>query len=191
MKIDGPQVEEFLHARAGVEEREKEGMVTATLASPGVCGRKHRAELLALQVLDYTNARALERHREDTLARGQVLRSVRRGVAGECMEGGEADVAGRRAVSAAFLEVFEERNDGAGVEVVEVEFDDGPVPLLSKKAKEERNRIAVAEHRVATQTADARQMVCEETTEHSGKRVGLCAAHRSSSSPSPRTKGSQ
>jgi hypothetical protein len=67
--------------------------------------------------------------------------------------------------------VVQKRDDVVGRQVLEVEFDDVAIVSLGEEAQEERDRIAIAAHRVGAHAADPRQMIGEELAQGAGERA--------------------
>ena len=136
MEISRPDVQQFLYPRAGVQKREKEGVVAAAIAYATVSGFEHCAELLTFEVVDGTNTGAFEGDGEQTLAPLHVLRGVGSDVASEGMEGGEAGIAGGGAILAAPFKMVEKRDNAFRIEVIEVEPVDVPPTVCREEAQE-------------------------------------------------------
>jgi hypothetical protein len=75
------------------------------------------------------------------------------------------------------LEVSQERDDGVGRKIVEVELNNIVAMSLREKPQEERDRITVAAHGVRAHAADPWQVVGEELAQRAGKRAWL-GSHR-------------
>jgi hypothetical protein len=75
-----------------------------------------------LEILYETRTRSFERHGKDSLAELEVLGMIRGGEACERMNRGQAGVSRRRCIVTILLEVSQERDDGVGREIAEVEL---------------------------------------------------------------------
>jgi hypothetical protein len=95
-------------------EREHEGVI-ATASGGGAIGRiENGRDLASLEILHETRTRSFERHGKESLAALEVLGVIRRGEACERMNGGQAGSSRRCCIATIFLEVSQERDDGAG-----------------------------------------------------------------------------
>jgi hypothetical protein len=135
LEISRPDVQQFLYPRAGVQEREKEGVVATAIACVTVSGFEHCAELLTFEVVDDTNTGAFEGDGEQTLAPLHVFRGVGSEVASKGMEGGEAGIASGGAILAALFKMVEKRDNAFRIEVIEVEPVHVPPTVCREKAQ--------------------------------------------------------
>jgi hypothetical protein len=111
-----------LNTGAGIEQREHERVI-ATAIGGGAIGRvENGGDLASLEILHEARTRSFERHGKDSLAELEVFGVIRGGEARERMNGGQAGVSRRRCIVTTLLEVSQERDDGVGGEIVEVEL---------------------------------------------------------------------
>ena len=57
-----------MHAGAGIEEREEDGVIATSVDRAEVCGFQDRLDLFCFEILDRALGGTLERHSKETLA---------------------------------------------------------------------------------------------------------------------------
>jgi hypothetical protein len=147
-------------------------VIPASLGGSAVGGLDDRADLVALEVFHDTCAGSFEGHGEEALAGFEVLGVLRGDEAGEGVDGCEAGVARHGAVAAGGLEVIEERDHAAWIEVADVEVDYVRVCVLRGTGGAARRRRGIRGRCAGRDRAQA-AMLREETAQGTGERVGL------------------
>ncbi len=170
LQVRRAQVEQFLDACAGIEEREQQRMIAAAVGCRAVGRVEDGGDLSSLEIFDDARRCALEGNGEDPLAQLEVLGVIRRDEAREGVDGCEPSVSCCNAVLTCPLEVVKEGEDLIRRDVVEVELHDRATP--GEEAKEQRARVAVAANRVRAHAADPRQVIGEELAQGAGQRSG-------------------
>src|SRR5439155_25230916 len=127
LHITGMDIEQFLHASAGVEQHEQERAV-ANLIPGVVCDRvEHGADFIGLEIVNSADRAALGRHGQEALARLNVLRGSCRDEPRERMNGRQAGIPCGDAVVSVGFEMIEKGEDVFSAHVVESEIDDTAV----------------------------------------------------------------
>ena len=121
LEVVGPEVEQLLDSRAGVEQRREEGIVASPVVGRAIDGAEDGGDLLVLQVLHGPGAGALEGEAQDALRVLEAVGMLGRDVPEEGVNRGQANIARRGPAVARGFEVLEEGCDGLGGEVREVE----------------------------------------------------------------------
>jgi len=122
LEIGRSHVEYFLNTSAGIEQCEHEGVIATAIGGGAIGSIENGRDLASLKILHETRTRSFERHGKESLAELEVLGVIRGGEARERMNGGQAGVSRRCCVATILLEVGQERDDGVGREIVEVEL---------------------------------------------------------------------
>jgi hypothetical protein len=164
LEVAWADVENFLDARASVEQREEEGAIAATIQRRAVGRVEEGSDFVRFEILNETVASPFEGHGENALAKLDVFGMAHGGVACECVNGGEARVACGGTVAPIRLEMVEEGKDVVGGEVHQIEPNDSTAAALCKEVQEKNESVAVATHRVRTHAAHLGEVISEEAT---------------------------
>jgi hypothetical protein len=159
------EVGEFLDPGPGVVKRGEQGRVAPALAGGPVGLGEQAAGLLDGQVADGRVVLLLDGDGEDVLPAGHPGRVLGLHPRAERADRGQPLVAGRGAVVPVFLQVAEERRDGAGVDVVEGELARRDRSLVAEPGDEELERVAVGGDRVGRAAAEPGQVGGEEAAQ--------------------------
>ena len=177
--VGDAQGDDFLDPRPGVEHGGEERVVAAAVDGVAIDGAEDNLDLFMLEVLHGAAAGPLERDGEDALTVREPC-GVLHGAVPECMDRGEAHVAGGGAVVPVELQVLKEREDRLGAEVVSVELDDGPLRLGRDEAQQEHEAVSIAPDGVGARPPHPGQVVGEERPEGSRQVIGNGGGHRTS-----------
>jgi hypothetical protein len=150
LQIARPDIDDLLHAGAGVEEGEEKGVVSPPIRRRAIGRVEDGADLIGLEVFDGALACPLEGQSEQPLAELEVLWVAGCGVAGKRVDGGETRIAGGCAVTPICFEMVEEDEDVVGLQVIKVETGDRSTSTCSEEAKEEDKGVPVASLGVGT-----------------------------------------
>jgi hypothetical protein len=165
LQVTGPQIEDLLHAGAGVEHRRQQGVIAAASAGRAIDTGQHGGDLLVLEVGDGPRPRALEGDREDALSLVEIGRLLGGQKASEGVDRGQPDIPGGREYLALLLEVLQERHDVLHREIGDVERDDRAARGAGKEAEEQGRAVAIAADRVRTGSADRGEVLPEERSQ--------------------------
>ena len=182
------EVRELGDPGAGVVERGEQGRVAQALPGGPVGLGEQEPGLLDGQVPDGGAVLLLGGDGEDVLPAGHPGRVLGLHPRGERADRGQPLVAGRDAVAPVFLQMAEERRDGAGVEVVEGEPGGRDRPLVAEPGDQEPERVAVGRDRGGRAAAQPGQVGGEEAAQRgrevsrhgrpSGERAARCRRTR-------------
>jgi hypothetical protein len=184
LKIGGAHIKDLLHARAGVEEGEEQGVVASTMDGAAVYRIKHRADLVTLKIFNGLGPGSLGGNSKKTLAQLEIL-GVRRGdEPDEGVDGGQSCVARRRFVTSFAFQMIQKGDESFGSQVHEIEFYDGAPMTRSKEAKEKYKSVAVALNGMGTEPPAKGHVLGKEYPQRPGERRGSRAFHSSPPSES-------
>ena len=135
-------------AQPGLGGEDEQGVVAAAVPVPSVGRGEEGVELGRGEVADDGGHCPLGLDGEDPADQGHLLRGPEGGVAEQRVDGRQPVVAGGGAVAAACLQVGEERADGDGVQVGELELGGLLAGLLLDVAEQQPERVTVGRDRV-------------------------------------------
>jgi hypothetical protein len=165
LQIACPDIEQFLHSGARVEQGEQQRPIADVIPSLVRDGFEHRADFVAFQVIYGTGWSALDGYSQETLGLFHLLGIPGRKEARERMNGGQAGVTGGDAILPLRFEVIQKDQDVISPQVLEFQIDHPTAVARGEKAPEQHERIAVTQHRPETEPTCERQMLGEERAE--------------------------
>src|SRR5215471_16758642 len=103
---------------------------------------------------------------------------TRRHVMEEGVNGGEPNIASRRAIVALAFQVGQERDYLWRAQILEVQLRDGALSFISDKTQQENQTIAVTAYGVGTQSSQLWKIIPEEIAQGQGQPVRRFRFHR-------------
>jgi hypothetical protein len=168
------------YAQPGLDGEEDHGVIAPPGPGRLVAGGQQGVDLVLGEVGDEVALEAFGRDGEHALDRRGVLRVAQGGVAEQRVDGGEAVVASADAVVAVAFEVVQERCNGRGVEVADVELAGLLVGAVDGEAEQESEGVPIGGDRVAAGAALAEEPVGEERLQGGGEHCHRGAPNRPS-----------
>jgi hypothetical protein len=178
LQIFLPDIEDFLHASARVEQSHQQRPITEVIRPLRRDGVKHGGDFASFEIVDGTSGSALEGYGQETLRLLHVLRIPGREEASKGMNCGQAGVAGGHAILSLRFEMIQKDKDILRTQMLELQIDDPTAVMRGEKAKEQYERIAVTQHRPRTEPTGEWQMLGEERTEGGRELRGRRWRHR-------------
>jgi hypothetical protein len=159
LEIADSQIDDLLDPRAGVEHGGEQRVIALALDGTAIDRSEHCQDLLVLQVLNRPRAGALEWNGEDSLTLLQAIGTSPCKKGEEGVDGCEADVPRGRAVTADVLQMLEKGHDLLGIEVVDVQLNDGAGAAGGHETQEEYQAVPITVDRVGTHPPQTRKVV--------------------------------
>lgn len=154
MQIGGGEIHDFLDTRPGIEHDGEERVIAPTLGGAAVDRGQHGLDLVVLQVLHRARAAPLEGDGEDALTLIQSVGTSTRKIGEEGVNGREANIARGRAVPAFVLQMLKESHDLLGIEVVDVQLNDGTGSAGGDEPEPEHEAVPIDERRLLLPVGD-------------------------------------
>ena len=166
-------------AQPGLDREQEQRVVAASGPGRAIRCGEQRVDLLLVEERDERSVGAFRWDREHALDVVGVFGMAQRGIPIERVDRRQAGVSGAGAVAAVGLEVIEERGDGVGVEIGDVEHRRFPPATRGGEPQQQSDRVAVGGDRVRAGVALLEQSLGEERLHGRSERtheLASCAA---------------
>jgi len=183
LQVHRAHVENFLHARTGVEEKEEQRMIPPADGCVELYRIHHGSDFILLKVLDGRDFASLRRDGKKPLGDLNTLWMLGGGESSERANSSQSAISRRDAAPTIRFQFVEKRDYVVWFELIEVESDDVASMPCGEKSKQEDKRVAVAAHGVGAETSSEREGLGEEAPDRTGQLRWLGPFH---SSPFPR-----